>query len=77
MILFSTTEQLGPNWAFFVAQLLNFAIIVAALVLFVRAAQAILSRGQGLEVPVWLFLSFLIPVVFPILALKYFRAAKF
>jgi len=68
------TKQFGINWPFFIAQLLNFLIVVG---LFALAARSILSRGRGWEVPVWLLLAFCIPVVFPIIALIHFRKSKF
>ncbi|MBX3740049.1 MAG: hypothetical protein KF712_03585 [Akkermansiaceae bacterium] len=60
--------------AVMVAQPVNFLIM---LVLFALAAHAILKRGKGWEVPVWLLLSFFIPFVFPVIALIHFRKSKF
>lgn len=73
-LLASTTQEFGISWPLLVFQLLNISALVA---LFVMAARAILKRGQGWEVPVWLLLSFCIPIVFPILALIHFRKSKF
>ena len=67
------TESFGINWPFFLAQLLPIAVVFG---LFVLAARAILMRGRGWEVPVWLLLSLFIPVIFPICALVYFRKSK-
>ena len=44
--------------------------------LFILAARAIVTRGRGLEVPVWLVLAFFIPVIFPSLALIHFRSSR-
>ena len=67
------TQQFGINWTFFVAQVVSVMIVVG---LFVLAARAILSRARGWEVPVWLLLSFFIPIVLPIIALIHFRESK-
>ena len=70
----SIHESFQASWPFFVAQLVNFLIIAG---LFVLAARSILMRGRGWEVPVWLILAFIIPVIFPIIALIHFRQSKF
>ena len=67
------SESFPFHWPFFIAQLVNFLLIAG---LFVLAARAILKRGKGWEVPVWLVLSFFMPVVFPIIALIHFRKPK-
>ena len=67
------TEEFGLNWHMFIAQLINVAILLG---LFILAARVILKRGSGWEVPVWLVLSFFIPLVFPILALIHFRKPR-
>lgn len=67
------TSEFGINASFFVAQVVNALIIIGS---FALAAKAILTRGKGWEVPVWLILSFLIPVIFPIIALIHFRKSK-
>ncbi len=67
------TQHLGVHWPFFLAQAVNSLIIIGP---FVLAARAILSKGRGWEVPVWLILSFCIPIVFPVLALIHFRKSK-
>jgi 4-amino-4-deoxy-L-arabinose transferase-like glycosyltransferase len=73
-IITEIKDSFGMNWTFFIAQLLNFLIVVG---LFALAARSILSRARGWEVPVWLLLAFVIPVVFPIIALIHFRKSKF
>lgn len=67
------TQQFGISWPLLVAQVVNFLILAG---LFALAARAILTRGRGWEVPVWLVLSFFIPIVFPIIALIHFRHSK-
>ena len=67
------TKTFGINWPYFLVQLFPFVI---AFSLFVLAARAILLRGRGWEVPVWLLLSLFIPVIFPICAMVYFRKSK-
>ena len=67
------TEEFGLNWQIFVAQLVNITILLG---LFILAARVILKRGSGWEIPVWLVLSFFIPLVFPILALIHFRKPR-
>ncbi len=72
-IIAAVTEEFSANWPFFVAQVLNFLVVVG---LFALAARVILKRGRGWEVPVWLVLSFVIPVIVPIIALIHFRRPK-
>ena len=67
------TEEFGLNWPMFVAQLVNITILLG---LFILAARVILKQGSGWEVPVWLVLSFLIPLAFPVLALIHFRKPR-
>ncbi len=62
--------EVGTSWPLFVSQLINIGIVVA---LFVWAARWILRKGRGWEVPVWLLLALVIPVVFPIAAIIFFR----
>ena len=66
-------ETFHLNWTFFIAQLVNALIVVG---LFALAARAILIRGKGWEVPVWIVLSLFIPVIMPIIALIHFRKSK-
>ena len=61
------------DWTVFAVQLVP---MLLAFGLFVLAARSILIRGKGWEVPVWLLLAFILPVVFPILALIHFRKSK-
>lgn len=72
-ILLEMKENFGPNWTYLLAQLAPFLI---AGLLFVLASNAILRRGRGWEVPVWLLLSLFVPVIFPILAMIHFRKRK-
>ena len=67
------TQEINIDWSFFVVQALNIVVVFG---LFALAARAILLRGKGWEVPLWLILSFFIPVVFPILAMITFRKSK-
>jgi hypothetical protein len=62
------------HWPVFFAQLAPWVIMAG---LFALAARSILLRGRGWEVPVWLLLTFFIPVIFPILAMIHFRNSKF
>ena len=68
------TQNFGIDWHMLVAQSINALIVIG---LFALAARVILIRGKGWEVPVWLVLSFIIPVIFPIIALIHFRQSKF
>ncbi|NWK57657.1 hypothetical protein HW115_18715 [Verrucomicrobiaceae bacterium N1E253] len=68
------TQEFGIQWPLLVAQIINALIVFG---LFALAARVILLRGRGWEVPVWLVLSFIIPVIFPVLALIHFRKSKF
>ena len=70
----SIVTDFQVNGPLFAASLINLALILG---LFVLAARSILLRGKGWEVPVWLLLSFFIPIIFPILALIHFRKSKF
>ncbi len=63
-----------PTSIALVAQAVNFLIVF---LLFALAANAILKRGKGWEIPVWLVLSLLMPVIFPVIALIHFRKSKF
>ena len=69
----SLTKTFSIQWPFFAAQLVNLLVVLG---LFFLAARIILKRGSGLEVPIWLFISFVIPVVMPIIALFYFRGGE-
>jgi len=57
------------NGPFFVAQLLNF---VGGVGLYVFSARLILQRAKGLEVPIWLLVTLVVPVIMPIIAFVYF-----
>lgn len=73
-VIAEVQESFQIYWPFFVAQIVNFLIVAG---LFALAARSILIRGKGWEVPVWLILAFIIPVIFPIIALIHFRHSKF
>ena len=73
-ILAATSIQSFPNGPLFIAQAVNVLIVLG---LFTFAARAILKRGRGWEVPLWLLLAFFIPVIFPVLALIHFRKSRF
>ena len=64
------SNEVGLNSAFLIAQIIN-SVIVIALAFF--AIRRILKNGKGVEVPVWITLSILIPVILPICALIHFR----
>ncbi len=64
------SNQFGLNSAFLIAQIIN-SVILIALAFF--AIRRILKNGKGVEVPVWITLSILIPVILPICALINFR----
>lgn len=57
----------------FAAQLVNLLVLI---LLFFLAARAIVRYGKGKEVPIWLVLSFFVPVVVPIIALLCFRSSR-
>ena len=75
LILSSTQiiEEFGISWPLFLAQIINFLIVI---LLFILATRSILARGKGTEVPIWIFLSLIIPIVLPIIALIHFRKNK-
>ena len=67
------TEEFGYSWYMIAAQLVNLLVIIVP---FILATIAILKKGSGLEKPTWIFLCFVVPIIFPIIALIHFRKSK-
>ena len=68
------TQEFGVTPMMLAFQIINLLILLLP---FILAVRAILVRGKGLEIPVWIFFCFIIPVIFPIIALIHFRKSKF
>jgi len=67
------TRNIPLNWPFFVAQLLNWMIVVG---LYLFSARLIFRRGKGLEVPIWLLVTLVVPIIMPLMELFYFWKRK-
>ncbi|MBK1833186.1 hypothetical protein [Roseibacillus ishigakijimensis] len=63
----------GFRWPFFLAQVLNVLIIVFWVWSTIAAVRRVLCEGEGSEVPLWMLVIFLCPILGAVAALLYFR----
>lgn len=58
--------QLGVSWQKVVIQLLFFLVIVAAVILAMRATKVSIRTFRGAAAPLWILVCWLLPVIGPI-----------
>ena len=74
LILCDSTFEV--KFAFFAAQLLNLALLVVWPVLAFKGIRSVLNNGGGAEVPLWILLVLLFPIIGAWMALSYFGKRK-
>lgn len=62
----------APDLLFHSIQLLNLCLIVLALALLFMAVFRIYKYGKGIEVPIWITLCLIPPILAPACALSFF-----
>ena len=69
------SSQFGVSWPHVVAQLVFLTVIIAAVVLAIRATIVSLRTFRGALTPLWILLCWLVPIFGPIAALVAARIA--
>jgi len=70
-------HQFGISWPILLAQAVSFVmLIVALIVLPVRATFASLKAYTGVELPLWILICWLLPVVGPVVTLSAIRQRR-
>ncbi len=72
----SVLDGVSTNFPFLVAQILNITLLIAWPVLVFKGIRTVRNHGNGSEVPLWMILILLFPIVGAWITLSYFAKRK-
>lgn len=74
--LLLSAPEFGISWFTFVVQVMNFSLIIAYLLTLVYAVLRVAKRGKGVEVPIWIIVIAVIPLLGVVGALSHYSKSS-